>query len=229
MKKIFSILVLLVLSFGAVSVLAQDDNLPSPGLTPDSPFYFLKTWKEQIQLFFTFGLENKVKQYLHLADVRMAEYQKMLEKGKTEIAQKTLDKYEKQLNLALQKAEELKSAGQETTDLSQKIEDTIAKHVEVLQRNLEKAPEAAKQGLQNALENSQKVIQKKLAGKKEAGCLASGGTVKTASCCKSASDFPNTCLIGACGCSLENSQETKVCECQEGQCFNGQKCVAPEI
>jgi membrane-bound inhibitor of C-type lysozyme len=227
MKKIIFSLLIIFLLVGTLRVLAQDDNLPSPGIIPDSPFYFLKTWKEAIQNFFTFGAENKAKQFLHLADVRLAEYQKMIEKGKTEIAQKTLDKYEKQLNHALQKIEELKSKGKDTKDISQKVEDTLNKHIEVLQRNLQKAPEAAKEGLQNAIENSSKVIEK--AGgktKKEKSCINSGGTVTTTSCCQTTSDFPNSCLIGACGCSLDNSKEIKTCNCGTDKCFNGEKCVS---
>jgi hypothetical protein len=227
MKKIFLSLIILSFLIGALSVLAQSDNLPSPGTLPDSPFYFLKAWKETIQNFFTFGAENKAKQYLHLAEVRLAEYQKMLEKGKTEIAQNTLDKYGKQLDHALQKIEELKNKGKDTKDISQKVEDTLNNHIEVLQRNLQKAPEAAKKGLQNAIENSSKVIEK--AGgktKKENSCLNSGGTVTTASCCQTTSDFPNTCLIGACGCSPDNSHEVKNCDCGTDKCFNGEKCVS---
>ncbi len=56
-------------------------------------------------------------------------------------------------------------------------------------------------------------------------CISSGGTVATAMCCKSTGDFPNTCLIGACGCSLENSHEVKVCDCGEGKCFNEEECI----
>jgi membrane-bound inhibitor of C-type lysozyme len=227
MRKIIYSLILLTLLFGAISALAQDNNLPSPGILPDSPFYFLKAWKETIQNFFTFGAENKAKQFLHLADVRLAEYQKMIEKGKTEIAQKTLDKYEKQLNHALQKIEELKNKGEDATSISQKAEDTINKHIEVLQGNLQKAPEAAQKGLQNAIENSSKVLEK--AGgktKKEKSCLNSGGAVTTASCCQTASDFPNTCLIGACGCSPDNSKEIKTCNCGTDKCFNGEKCAS---
>jgi DNA repair exonuclease SbcCD ATPase subunit len=160
MKKIIYSLVLLTLLFGAVSVLAQDSDLPSPGVLPDNPFYFLKAWKEAIQNFFTFGAENKAEQFLHLADVRLAEYQKMIEKGKTEIAQKTLDKYEKQLNQALQKIEELGNKGQDVKEISQKLEDAVNKHLEVLQENLQKAPESAQKGLENAIENSSKAIEK---------------------------------------------------------------------
>lgn len=116
---IFSLIIVSFLIVGC-QVKAQE-NLPDPGLTPDSTFYFLKTWKESIQTFFTFGAENKAKQYLHLADVRLAEYQKMVEKGKTEIAEKILAKYEKQLNHALSKVEELNTQGKDTKDISEKI------------------------------------------------------------------------------------------------------------
>ena len=99
--------VLLGFLIGASFVSAEETNLSSPGILPDSPFYFLKTWKESIQTFFLLGEANKAKQFLHLADIRMAEYQKMLEKGKTEIARKTLEKYEKQLNRAIEKTQKL--------------------------------------------------------------------------------------------------------------------------
>jgi len=57
-------------------------------------------------------------------------------------------------------------------------------------------------------------------------CVNSGGIVVTKPCCKSVSDFPNTCVIGACGCSPTDSKETKVCDCGEGKCFDGTACVA---
>jgi hypothetical protein len=59
-------------------------------------------------------------------------------------------------------------------------------------------------------------------------CTLSGGIVSTASCCKSATDFPNNCVIGACGCSLNDSHEINVCNCPEGKCYDGSKCVAVE-
>jgi len=60
----------------------------------------------------------------------------------------------------------------------------------------------------------------------EQACLDSGGTVEMASCCLTTSDFPGLCLIGACGCSLENSHEVKICNCGEGKCFDGETCVS---
>ena len=156
---IFSVLIVFSLVFSNV-VLAKDFELPEAGITPDSPFYFLKSWKESIRLFFTFNLENKAKQFLHLAGVRLAEYQKMIEKGKTEIAEKILTKYQNQLNRAISKAEELKNKGEDVKNLTQQIQETASKHLEVLQENLQKVSEQAKKGIENAMKNSQKQIEK---------------------------------------------------------------------
>jgi hypothetical protein len=56
------------------------------------------------------------------------------------------------------------------------------------------------------------------------GCARSGGTVSTAQCCALAQEFPNTCLVGACGCSPENSATRTVCLCPAGTCFDGNAC-----
>jgi hypothetical protein len=63
----------------------------------------------------------------------------------------------------------------------------------------------------------------------EQACIISGGTVKTVHCCKSVNDFPNTCSLGACGCSLEYSHEVKFCDCGDPRekCWNGTLCVPP--
>jgi hypothetical protein len=61
--------------------------------------------------------------------------------------------------------------------------------------------------------------------KKEQICVFSGGSIKTSLCCNLTGDFPNSCLIGACGCSPTNSHQVKNCECGEGKCFNGHVCI----
>jgi len=226
MKKILICLVALSLLAGAASVLAEDTNLLSAGVTPDSPVYFLKTWKETIQTFLTFNAENKFKQYMHLAEVRLAEYQKMIEKGKTEIAQKTLDKYQKQLDRAIQKITELENKGKDVKDLSQELSTTTLKHIYILEQNFKKVPESGQQGIENALDAIRKGIKTRIQSLKEKTCTSSGGIATTSSCCKGGTDFPNLCLIGACGCSPDNSESLTVCDCGEGKCFNGTECIA---
>lgn len=59
----------------------------------------------------------------------------------------------------------------------------------------------------------------------ELACRNSGGTITAALCCKSVRDFPDLCLIGACGCSPDNSHTVKICECGPDRCFDGTICV----
>lgn len=159
MKNLFIISIVLSLFFSSIA-LAKEISLPEPGLTPDSPFYFVKSIKESIQTFFTFGAKNKAKQYLHLAEVRLAEYQKMIDKSKEEIAEKILNKYQDHLNRALSKTEELKNKGEDIKDLTEKIQQATSKHLEILMQNLEKVPEQAKSGIESAIENSQKNLER---------------------------------------------------------------------
>jgi len=60
---------------------------------------------------------------------------------------------------------------------------------------------------------------------KEKACLSSGGQITTSLCCNLTSNYPNLCLIGACGCPSGNSHQVKVCDCGEGKCFNGNRCT----
>lgn len=59
----------------------------------------------------------------------------------------------------------------------------------------------------------------------EKSCTDSGGKISSSLCCQSSKDFPNSCLIGACGCSPANSHEVKTCDCGAGKCFDGTKCT----
>jgi hypothetical protein len=85
----------------------------------------------------------------------------MLDKGKNDIAAKVLAKYEEQLGHALENAKKFQAKQKDSVkDKIKEISDNVAKHIEVLQNNLLKAQESAKEGLQNAIEAAQKVIEK---------------------------------------------------------------------
>ena len=66
-------------------------------------------------------------------------------------------------------------------------------------------------------------------GSQEMSCINSGGTVSKSLCCESVNDFPNTCLIGACGCPPKYSHEVRTCNCGADKCFNGRKCIQTSI
>jgi hypothetical protein len=50
-------------------------------------------------------------------------------------------------------------------------------------------------------------------------CTSTGGQLTKSLCCQSASDYPNSCLTGACGCSTTNSHTINTCSCPTG-CFD---------
>jgi hypothetical protein len=77
--------------------------------------------------------------------------------------------------------------------------------------------------VKNSMTNNQQGEGQKT---KEQSCLSSGGTISTASCCGQTQDFPNSCLIGACGCSPTSSHQVKTCSCGAGKCFDGNVCVS---
>lgn len=54
-------------------------TLPSAGLTPDSFFYFLDQWGEDVQQFFTFNQEAKAKLQIEFAGERIAEIKAIVE------------------------------------------------------------------------------------------------------------------------------------------------------
>ncbi len=120
--------------------------LPNPGILPDSPFYGLKKLFEKLDLAFTFSDEAKAEKYLHYAEVRLAEAKAMLEKNKTDIAQKVVKEYSAYIN----KSEEY-GAKVNKTEVMEHIINATEHHLEVLQEVYDKVPEQAKPAIEHAI------------------------------------------------------------------------------
>jgi len=164
MKKIvlITILLSLLLSFG-IQVFAQDIELPSPGLLPDSPFYFLETIAEAIGTFFTFGDLKKAERHAALAAERLAEAQAVVEKGKPEFVEKTLARYENQLNNSIARAKKAQTKGQNTEKVMEviaRVGQATSKHLEILAEVYEKVPDQAKPAIEDAMKASVKGHEK---------------------------------------------------------------------
>jgi len=135
-------LLLVFLFAGAVQ--AQTNDLPKPGMLPGNPFYFLKSWSEGIGTFFTFGDVAKAERFLNLSEKRSAEANALVAKGKPEIAEKAIGKYQAQLDRALAKAEEAKAKGLDTDEVLAKVSEATLKHQAVLADVYERVTEQAK-------------------------------------------------------------------------------------
>ena len=152
-KKIF-LTTILLFAFFVGNVKAQEVELPDPGMLPTSPVYFLKSWSEGIRTFFTFGQLRKAERFFELSEIRLAEIEAVVEKADEDTLEKFLAKYEKQLGLALEKAEQAKEKGLDVEELLEKIAQATMKHQEVLTLVYDRAPEQAKEAIRMAKQQS---------------------------------------------------------------------------
>ena len=162
--KAASLLIISVLLFSfGTGVLAQEIEFPNPGLTPDSPFYFLEMIAEEIVTFFTFGDLKKAERHALLAAERLAEAQAVAKKGKPEFVEKAMERYENQLNNSIARAERAQAKDQNTERVMEviaKVGKATSVHLEVLAEVYEKVPEEAKPGIENAMKASIKGHEK---------------------------------------------------------------------
>ena len=63
--------------FSGGAAYAQEETLTDPGITPDSPFYFMDKIGKALGMFFAFGDEAKVKKALKYGEERLAEAEAM--------------------------------------------------------------------------------------------------------------------------------------------------------
>lgn len=76
----FALVALFAFASGTAFAQGTQVNLPSAGLTPESPFYFLDRLSENLRQFFTFNPEAKAKLQIEFAGERIAEIKIMVEK-----------------------------------------------------------------------------------------------------------------------------------------------------
>ena len=150
-KKLLLVPLLSIFLFAGV-VQAQTNDLPEPGLLPDSPFYFVKSWSEGVGTFFTFGDMAKAERFLNLSEKRLAEADALVAKGKPEVAEGAIGRYQEHLGRALSKAEEAKTKGLDTDEVLAKVAEATLKHQAVLAGVYEKVPAQAKSAIERAMQ-----------------------------------------------------------------------------
>ncbi len=173
MRKLILIIILLLFLLPSfkMGVLAQQAELLSPGLTPNSPFYFLDTLGEKLGMFFTFGDLKKAEKAMQYAEEKLAEAKLMAEKNKIQAMEKANQKYQEFLGLANRKTQEAKERGKNIDELAILITEKILKHQDILVEVFEKVPEQAKAAIEKAIEvsrrGSEEAVQAVTGAKKE--------------------------------------------------------------
>src|SRR3972149_2393217 len=115
------------------AVFAQDEELPDPGLTPDSPFYFFDKLGKNIGMFLTFGDEAKANKALKYAEERLSETRAMALKDRvreTERAAKDYDGFMAKVNERLEAARQ----GGVSDNISEKVASATARHLAILDK-----------------------------------------------------------------------------------------------
>ncbi len=146
-RTIISILVGLLLFSGVA--LAQTAELPSAGITPGSPFFFIERLFEDMGTFFTFGDANKARRAIALAEKRLAEAKALTERGDSDNVEWATKLYEEKFSEGKERAERSRDA-----DVLATVTEATSRHFAVLEEVIERVPEQAKDSVRHALENS---------------------------------------------------------------------------
>lgn len=165
MKKIIGLFAVAAIML-ASPVFAQEKELPSAGLTPESNFYFVDKFGEALREFFIFNPEGKARIQIAYAAERVAEIRIILEskgveaKG-LEIAQSRLQAH---LANASMIVSEQKAKGKDVSQLAKELNDEF-----------EGSKLALKQGFkeqERALEAQEESLEQKIAEAHRAGDTA---------------------------------------------------------
>ncbi len=158
-------LIVLVVAAAVLSpcVFAQDTTLPNPGLTPDSPLYFLDTWSEDISLALTANPESKTRKQITIAEEKLAEAEAMGNKGKGEAAEVAADRYGKMVTSAAKGVVAAAQSGEGFTDaVGELLATSTSISQQVLAGVYEKVPEQARSAIQKAMQVSSQGMEQAL-------------------------------------------------------------------
>lgn len=164
LKKITFCAVLVFLAgVFSFSALAQEtEELPQPGVLPDSPFYFIKSFFEDVGTFFVFDEVKKAERLERLAQKRIAEVEALTEKGKTEKVEKVMERYEKHINQAMGSLERTRERNEEKAEKAiERINLQAEKHLNVLEQVRERVSEQARETIEKVIEKREEIMEKK--------------------------------------------------------------------
>jgi DNA repair exonuclease SbcCD ATPase subunit len=153
MKRIFSMFVFILLLVPTIAI-AQEEELPDAGTTPDSILYGLDKAFESISLALTFNKAAKAEKRLQMASERLSELKVMTDKGKPEYFDDLADEYDNNIRAANEIATTAKLLREDKSKLTELVALATSKHLSVLDKVEEKVPEQAKEAITKAKETS---------------------------------------------------------------------------
>ena len=161
---------------------AQDEELPDPGLTPESPFYVFDTLGKNISMFFTFGPEAKARKALEYAEERLAEARAMATANLTRETTQAADGYDRFMAMVNERVQEALRQGA-SDNICEGLALAASRHLSVLDNLEDQAAEdtaAALTRARTASMNGQINALRALAAELKRRC-GSGGSAKDGS------------------------------------------------
>src|SRR3989338_9016559 len=152
-----------VFSFSGVALAQEEAELPEPGLTPTSPFYFLDRLGDWAKVnILTFNSVRKTEIKIEITEERLAELNDVSQKApsRTDILEKLEADVEAGANEANSGAEKLDSQNRNVSGLMEKFNNFSLKRQEVLEKVIERVPEKVKEKIEKRFENIQEQIEK---------------------------------------------------------------------
>ena len=151
------IIVLIILLSSLTSAQAQDE-LPDPGITPDSFLYPIDVFFDDARLVLTFGEEAKNNRRLQIAEERLAEVLDMAKNNNTQGIEKAIEQHNRIME-KMQTKMNVSDNATENLKLQLQLEEKIRIHEEkMLHINTELVPE--KQGSLNDMLNCTGLLKK---------------------------------------------------------------------
>lgn len=129
------------------------EDIQEPLLSPDSRFYFLRRGQEAIERFFARSEEAKANLELKHAQRRVGEMKHLARVNRKDLLEKARERWQAHLERAQERAEQMVEKREEVRE---RVLETTSKHLAVLEKVYEKAPEQAKEGLQRAIDNAKR-------------------------------------------------------------------------
>ena len=115
-------------------VTTKDLGVSDPGMLPGNPFYFLKEWGREVKISFSFKAVKKAETQLQIVNERAAEIKKLkdLLPASNKSFVKSLDNYQKSIDLLNERIEDLKGVSVSETDVFlNQLADSIIKQIKL--------------------------------------------------------------------------------------------------
>jgi cation transport regulator ChaB len=151
MRVLLFTLSLFLLCLFPLGVFAQEEVVTNETESSTTTTNFFTDIYEELVIFFTFNEERKLERRLEFAEKRLSMIEELPDSVSAEVRERLQERYEKHMQKALEIAERRQEKIEERV---QKIIQTRERHMLVLEEVYERVPEEAKEGINNAIENT---------------------------------------------------------------------------